>query len=511
MNERRFYFIIGLLVLLAITIPYLYAAQAGGSDYIFGGFLMNVLDGNSYLAKMYQGWRGDWRFTLPYSAEAGEGGYLNTFYLGLGHMARILKIPLLLAFHFARVLGTGCLLWALARFYRSLFPSPQSRKLAFAISALGSGLGWLAIPFGAFTADFWVAETYPFLSAYVNPHFVFGLAIVVWLVTPLTKKHPLLSFSASLALGLIAPFGVVIVIIVLGSSLLVEVWKARINLLTWLRDVQPRCWNLIAVCLGGGPVLLYDYWITHSDPVLTGWNAQNLCITPDVWDVLLALSPVLVIAVYSIRQAWADKRSRLLVLWAGLGLVLIFVPWSLQRRFMMGLFIPLAGLAALGVEYLSMEIKSSYRVLVVILFIFSLPTNFMVLISGFHAVQTHELKIYFTVEETQALAWIEEHTPHDALILAGPETGVFIPARTGRRVIYGHPYETVDASKEEETVTKYFAGEMILNQAESLLETRGVDYILVSPRERVLGEAPGLSNAELLFSNNNVQIYGVLP
>ncbi|MEA2008811.1 MAG: hypothetical protein U9O54_06790, partial [Chloroflexota bacterium] len=211
MREKQFYFIIGLVLILAITLPYIYAAQAGGSEHVFGGFLMNMQDGNSYLAKMYQGWRGDWRFTLPYTAEPGAGGYIFLFYLGLGHLARILNAPLVLVFHVARILGAMCMLWALSHFYETLFQSPRRRKLAFAISALGSGVGWLALLLGNIGSDFWVAETYPFLSAYVNPHFALGLALIVWMITPRTEKRPLLMFIAALALAAMSPFGVVIV------------------------------------------------------------------------------------------------------------------------------------------------------------------------------------------------------------------------------------------------------------------------------------------------------------
>lgn len=520
MKERRFYFIIALLVILAITTPYLYAAQAGGSEYVFGGFLINAQDGNSYLAKIYQGWRGDWRFTLPYTADSGEGGYLNIFYLGLGHVARILNAPLLLAFHVARILGACCLLWALAHFWRSLFPSPQRGELAFAISSLASGVGWLAIPFGAFTADFWVAETYPFLSAYVNPHFVFGLALIVWLVTPPSKKNLLWSFLASLALGIISPFGVAIVIMVLGSVIVLKYVGQDFRSLRDFGSLGPKFQNVIAVGLGGGPVLLYDYWIAHSDPVLSEWNAQNLTLTPPLWDILLALSPVFILALIGIRQAWSEERSKILVPWAGLGLALIFIPWSLQRRFMMGLFIPLAGLATLGVEWLSEKIKLNYRTLVIILFILALPTNIIVIFSGLHAAQTQEPTIYLTVEEVQAFDWIETNTPPDALILTGPETGLYIPAHTGRRVIYGHPYETVNAETAKATVTAFFTGEMTPSQAAFLLQARSVDYILVTPREREVGaDSPLLvgeglgerSNLKLLFTTDTVQIYGVLP
>ena len=65
------------------------AVIAGGDTHVFGGFLLNPLDGNSYLAKMQQGASGSWRFTLPFTPEPGEGAYLFLFYLALGHLCRL--------------------------------------------------------------------------------------------------------------------------------------------------------------------------------------------------------------------------------------------------------------------------------------------------------------------------------------------------------------------------------------------------------------------------------------
>ena len=509
MRKKQFYFIIACLVLLAITLPYLYAAQAGGAAYVFGGFLMNLQDGNSYRAKIYQGWRGDWRFTLPYTADPGEGGYLFLFYLGLGHLARLLNAPLLLVFHGARLLGAVCALGALFRFYKALFSSPQRRKLAFAIAALGAGLGWLAIPFGAFTADFWVSETYPFLSAYANPHFPLGIALIVWLLTPNVEKHPFWRFAASFLLALLSPFGVVIVVLVRGSDLLLRGWLAQDRFASGAKPLG--VWDLLAIGLGGGPVLLYQFWLSHTDPVLSGWNAQNLTLTPPLWDVILALSPALLFALLGVRRAWKEERLRLLLLWSGLGLALIFVPWSLQRRFMMGLYIPLAGLAAVGLEQASKKIKRNYRTLVVVFFLFALPTNLMVIFSGVYAARSQDSSIYLTREENQTLDWLEANTPPDALILAGPETGLYLPAHTGRRVIYGHPYETVNAESAKAAVTAFFTDEMTSAAAGKFLKTQGVDYIFYGPRERVLGEMPKLSTIESVFTLDTVTLYKVRP
>ena len=139
----RSFYIVATIFLIFITLPYLYAAQAGGRDYAFGGFLLNPMDGNTYLAKIYQGWRGDWRFTLPYTASPGEGAYLFLFYLFLGHLARFLGLPLLWVFHLARVLGALVLLLALRDFLRYSGLPTRWLGWAFALASLGSGMGWL--------------------------------------------------------------------------------------------------------------------------------------------------------------------------------------------------------------------------------------------------------------------------------------------------------------------------------------------------------------------------------
>ncbi len=62
------------LVLLA-SVPYLLAYLVP-PEHVFSGFLFNPVDGNSYFAKMRQGLRGGWLFTLPYTAEPGAGVFV---------------------------------------------------------------------------------------------------------------------------------------------------------------------------------------------------------------------------------------------------------------------------------------------------------------------------------------------------------------------------------------------------------------------------------------------------
>ena len=489
---------IGIGVLGITSLPYLMAARAGGADFVFGGFLLNPLDGNTYLAKMRLGWQGEWRFTLPYTSNPGQGTYLFLFYLFLGHLARFLSLSLSLTLHLARLLGAAAMLLALYHFLVRILPEERWKLWAFALAALGSGMGWLGLLFGAFTSDFWVAETYPFLSAYATPHFSLGLALLLILLTPWRARasgkglsRAPIPFILAFALAIAAPFGVVIALIVLACLLVWRIgsargeWRAAI-----FADPESLAFRFIGILAGGGPLLVYDLWAARTHPVLAGWNAQNLTPSPPVWDLLLSLAPVILLALPGAWYAVRRKRpgDRLLLAWAGLGLLLLYLPWGLQRRFMMGLFVPLAGLAAIGLEGWARRLGNRANLAATIVFILALPTNVIVLLAAQHGIQTRDPLLYLSRGEAQALAWVSEHTPGDALILAAPDTGLFVPAHSGRRVIYGHPFETVNAASEKAAVTRFFSrsGEEEAQLRSEFLAARGVDYVFFGPREREL-------------------------
>ncbi|MDD5370086.1 MAG: hypothetical protein PHQ40_13455, partial [Anaerolineaceae bacterium] len=202
-------------MLMLAVLPYFLAERMGGTQFVFGGFLLNPLDGNSYLAKMFEGWQGAWTFTLPFTATPGEGTYLFVFYLLLGHIARWTGLSLLLVFHLARVLSALVFLVALNRFFQWVLPEHKLTVLAFTLAALGGGLGWLAYPWlGLFTPDMWVAEAFPFLSVYSNPHFPLALALLMAILQSYSRRFSsgqwAKSISAGFSIGMLLPFGVVI-------------------------------------------------------------------------------------------------------------------------------------------------------------------------------------------------------------------------------------------------------------------------------------------------------------
>lgn len=516
LRDSWFVVIISLVVLCLVCLPYILAARVSGTDFVFNGFLFNPFDGNTYLAKMLQGWQGHWRFTLPYTADPGEGAFLFIFYLGLGHLARILNLPNIVVFHLARFLGAALLLWTLWRYFGALFSSSRPRKFAFALAALGSGMGWLLVASGTLTSDFWVAEAYPFLTSYANPHFPISLSLLLWLLMPpldraLRVWQLAVIGAGALALSILSPFGVVVVLMVSGGDFLRRVLQK-----SWSWNLF---WRLFSILLLGVPVMFYDLWAVAVDPVLAGWNAQNLTPSPPLWDLLVSFLPALLLAVVG---AWGVIRWRKqdlhleagspedwvpFLLWVSLGLFLMYLPWGLQRRFIIGFYIPIAGLSAIGLELLAAGRPRRYRALVAVVFILAIPTNMIVLLAGFQATRIHDHQVYITKGEHQALTWIANNSGFEDLVLSSPEMGLFIPAYTGRQVIYGHPFETVDADHEEKAVTEFYSGNYSEAQMQDFIIDRGVDYIFFGPRERVLGPISIPVSWEAVFQSSDVTIF----
>src|SRR5215831_12997966 len=155
MEKYRLIATVAVLVLCLTIGPVILAEKSGPPEYVFGGFLHNPIDGATYQAKMFQGWQGKWTYTPPYSPEPGPGAYLYVFYLLLGHLARISHFSLTAVFHFARALAIITLLLSLYHFVERTL-DPKSRGFAFVLAALTAGMGWIMVPFGQMTSDFWV-------------------------------------------------------------------------------------------------------------------------------------------------------------------------------------------------------------------------------------------------------------------------------------------------------------------------------------------------------------------
>ena len=506
-NDRRYFIFVSLGALLIVLLPVVLAERAAGSEYVFGGVLLNPIDGNSYLAKAYQGWRGSWSFTLPYTAEISGNIYIHFYYVLLGHIARWTGISLPGILNLARVMGAALMMLALWRFFGDQFAGKSDRRAAYTISVLTLGSGWLLLLLGQVPADFWVAEAFPFLASLTNAHFPLALALILMLSMKKDSGSPaaafLLAVLLAFMLAVVSPFGVVIAMLPWGGLLLWDIldrYRARDFSFVWLKQ-HAALPQLIAIVLGGIPVVLYDFIAIRADPILSAWDAQNITASPAWWDLLFSFSPALLLALAGFRKA-----PRMLVAWAILGVTAVFIPHPLQRRLLMGLYIPLAGLAAVGLRSLLANGRVFVHRILIALFI---PGTLLLLFSVWTGVNDRHPLLFLTRAEMDALAWVETETDPDAVVLSSTEMGLFIPAYTGRRVVYGHPFETINAEEERKGVEAFYGG-LPLGDALTYLEDRGVDYVMVGEREKKLGEIGLGVEFELVFNTEQIRIYRVI-
>lgn len=511
------------VVVLLSCVPYLIAALTAPAGWQFAGILVNPYDGNSYLAKIRQGMEGSWLFHLTYTPEPHQGAFVYTFYLALGHLGAVLGMSPLWMFHLARVsAGLGLLLVAF-RFVAQITPHFHERRLAFIFMLSASGLGWLGVILGAFPIDLWIPEAFVPYSLYTNPHFPLAMALMLVIFLQIIHPGPsmmagrpftfhysqfIISALAAIALAMTLPFA------------LLTVWAVLLVFTTWLCIVKRRLpwlhiWLTLIVGLSSAPLIGYYYWVSRTNSAIAGWTAQNITAAPPLWDLLLGYGLVGLAAAGGggllIRQKPENPESgECFVLgWAMTALVLLYLPFDLQRRLITGLHLPLCILAALGLQRGLVQIgfkgrqrRAITRIVVIMgalgtLFVWGLP-----LLAARQSPDSSETTalLFIRPQEAAAFAWLRENTTPADVVLASPRLSMFIPAQTGARTFYGHPFETIEAKAKKAIVEAFYRGDIqVLSPA--------VDFIIYGPSERQLGQPKNLAAWLPVFTADNLAIY----
>jgi len=503
-----------LALVIASSLPYLIAWAATPEGARFTGLLFNPQDGNSYIAKMRQGLAGSWRFRLPYTPEPHDGAPVYLFYLLLGQAARWAGLPLILVYHGARVVGGAAMLLAFYALAARLSDEVGERRVMFLLTALGSGFGWLAGPLGLMIADLWIPEAFPSYALLANAHFPLAMGLMagiaccvlrVWDAGERRLRFGVGAVAAAAALGMIQPFGLATVFGGLGAALVARAARGR----PFTR--RAAAWVAVIV-VAALPYPLYTQWALHADPVLAEWSSQNVTPSPPVWDWALSYGIVFVLA--ALGCTLAVRRGRegdwLLLGWVAATVGGMYLPLPLQRRLSIGLGVPLGLLAGMGWRRgVRPRIKPRLRALArgLVVTFCALTPLFLALVTLLAAL-AGEPWFYLSDGEWAALEWLRDEGRSEGVVLCAPQMGLFVPAWAGQPVVYGHPFETVDAERRLARVEAYWAGEMSQAEREVFLRENEVTYALIGPRERAIGEGMAEPGG-LVFEAQGVKVYEV--
>lgn len=510
---------------MALTcVPFLVVAQPGyaGPDLHFMGLIWGVDDGNVYLSQIRQYAQGrlfaaDQYTTLPQTPR-----YLNLLWFTLGQVQRLTGLPSILLYHLARLLGGIALLYLIYLLAAQVGLSHRGRILAFLLSCLSSGLGWivyLAVHSGVLTyaqgealgpidtGAGWMLmpEAHTSMTLLFHPHFIVGVALMcgtyLWAlraaVAPGLRPAVLAGFCL-LLLGNIHTYDTLTVCPVLGLWFLLLALRGR---LPWLRAA-----GRYALILGVGlPTTLWQYYLLQSDPT---WAAKGATptLSPPLTGYLLGYGLIfalaLAAAVYAVRAAFFRREHEgsdaflLLVIWAGLSLALAYLPVAFQRKLIEGLDVALCLLAAwLVAQVWGRRLsRSSFAVASFALVALSVPSNLFVVADGLAGMRANSRLMisyllppnYLTSGELAALDWLAVHTTERDAVLASKLFAVYIPAHAPCRVVSGHWGETVDFLRLNREVMAFYDPDTPPPLRRELLRSLGANLVVYGPEERVM-------------------------
>ena len=510
---------VSLMALALANVPYVagYLAQSG--EWRFAWVAPIAEDNLSYIAKIGQGLRGSWLFHLPYTAQAHAGAPVYLYYLLLGHLARWLGLPAVAIYHLARVANGLALLLVAYAFIQQVVESPEERRALFGWVAFSSGLGWLMLAFGyIFSADVVMPESNTFFTLMDTAHFPLAQALMLGAFLSYLRVEAAsgrgrwgaaaLGALALAALAVVQPFAVATVLGAAGCYGLARIWRDR----RWPRALIA---GVALSALAALPILGFTWVSLNADPALRAWQQQNLTPSPLIWDYLTGYGLIAIFAAPGAVWAWRRRSDvdLLMLSWVAATVLAVYSPTTLQRRLVIGLHLPLACLAGLGV-YQAWQPRlrgAARRLLPRLAWLATWPTSVALVLLFTAGALAHHPKMFVSADEAEALEWLSRNAPADGVVLSSTALGMFIPAMTPQRAVSGHTTETLDVKATEAKVSAFYDPATSAAERKAALAEWQPDFVLLGPRERVegLNSLDGVAGLRWVAAFGEVSLYAV--
>jgi hypothetical protein len=513
-----------LAAMLAITslLPYLLAYLWSPPGHHFAGFFFIADDAATYLAKMRQGADGSWLWSDPYTSEPHGGVFLFSFYLLFGHLAAVLHLPLIAAYHLARITGAIALVLAADQLCRRLLPA-EFRRLALVLVVLASGTGFLAQALGnpsflgsrVEALDLHLPEISGWYSILAIPHFAWATALIIAALLGLlriaeapTWRALALTSAALVALTAIHPQMIpVIGVIWVAYQAVLAAWGARPSIRSLAAQAVPFLTTI--------PLLAYNAWILFRDPTIAEWAHQWRHQAPGPVSLVVSLGLPLLAAIAGMVIAWRrrDRGLALLMVWPPFVFALLYLPniANIQRRLLDALYVPIGILAALGIRTLTNRLRRARaRRIEALLVTVCCLSSVIVLAIALRFASGAFSEAYIGNDSWRAMQWLSAHHQPGDRALSSPGAGQLLPAWAGVPVYVGHYSETLDYFQKIHNV-----GE-VLNPGEpeatvqAFLHDNGITLLYWGVDEAATGFRPSdQSYLQLVHQDGKVAIYRV--
>lgn len=523
-TEWRWVLLLGSLMMLAALLPFaLVELNRPSSEVVFAGLIHDIPDATSAVSSMRQSAQGE-RMSEPlYTPEALPGMLTDGVYLILGRLAALANLDVLAVFHVARVLAGLLMVHAIYLLGSVIWQRVAIRRTFSAIATLGGGLGWL---FGGMWGGLPLLDTslspiFPFHVSLMNVHLPLAVTCLCLLaasgITALrlgsTENPSVTNYGLRLLL-----FSLILISLSPPALLPFTIAFGIVLGFHGLRNPSLFGRNALVFLWFGVPALplvgyLLAMWV--QNPIAFAlWLRETGSTMSSVIGVLITLGVPLILAVpslWKIVRRFEANDSALMLFWLLLMLAFGYSMPILGGAFWLGMMIPVAYFATRGVqEFWLVRIPNPVyrlRIILVILPVLTL-SHIIALLTPLAGTPEYYLERGYM----ESMAWLSR-VSQDSVVMAAPETSIWVPMWTGQRVMYAAQDKALNPIGKLGAVLAFYQTENaglctdIINGVYTSTAPYRVRYVMVGPNENAIGQSICLDGMSPVFNAHDVRVY----
>lgn len=512
--------IIAIAILAFSSIPYWVGNTVETDELLFRGTYFNSADYAVHISMMQAGRMGDWAYQIRFTIEKIQPAFVRMFYIILGHASKWINLDVESTFQTARWIFGFLALFSIHQLCQKVFPSKASALAAFLLAVMGAGAGWLQLMLGAplepiSPIDFWLIDAYTFFSISLFPSFSFTLILMTTALNLYLDYLDTGKWSTIILVSLLAgisqitnPIAFAVIDIAFVCAAVFRWWKNNTIKLQQLHA-------LILIAMVQIPLLVYNLFILGRDPIWSQFTLQNQTLSPPPIFYMWGFAPFWLFAIWGMINAFRERNPAMAAMsaWVICGFALAYLPVLIQRRFLLGITIPLGILAIYGLShllnYLSIRARGFAQRKSLIYFTYillaSVSSIYLVLGSSLY-MQTRPSGNFYPRDLENALAWLDQNAAPNDFALGAVETGQLIAQRTRLKTYIGHPMETLFFDDKLTKIEAFYKGRAPNNW----IQQTPIQWVIYSKYEKEIASSfiPG-PNLELVYQNKTVTIYKV--
>lgn len=510
-KDLAWFLFLAAAILAFSSIPFWAAKSSETNDLLFRGTYFDEADYAVHLSMMQAGRMGDWAYQMRFTDEEHPAAFLRLFYIALGHVSKWIALDVESTFHLARWFFGFLALYFMYQLCRKILPSQNQARAAFLLAAVGAGAGWLQLILGAplepiSPIDFWLIDAYIFFSISLFPSFSFSLALMALALNLFLDYLETGKWQTVLWVSLLAILSQTTNPI---SFAVVDAAFAGAVFSLWWKNGKIEYRHLLALSIIAVvqiPLLVYNFLVLNRDPFWSQFTAQNQTLSPPPIFYFWGFAPFWLFALFGIFRAFRERNSSLLAMtaWVIGGFALAYLPVAIQRRFVLGITLPLAVLAIHGLGSLLKRIPifAKRENLIYFSYILLASVSSIYLSLGLSLfLKTLPAEKFYPRDVESALVWLSQNAAPNDFVLADVPTSQLIAQRTQLKVYVGHEMETLHYEEKKEEMELFFDGKM----PDGWLAETQVKWFIADK-----GDNLNTSGLEVLYENESVIVYRVV-